>query len=63
MNSQLNATEQKKLSVLLSNTTHKSLKLKALSEDKSITEIVTVLIEKYILHSEFANHQGQHQRI
>ena len=48
MHSQITISEQKKLSVLLSNTTHKNLKLQALSEDRSITEIVTYLIEKYI---------------
>jgi len=48
MNSQFSLSDQKKLSVLLPNSTHKSLKLKALSEDKSITEIITTLVEKYI---------------
>ncbi len=52
MDSQLTITDQKKLSVLLSNVTHKNLKLQALSEDKSITEIVTHLIEKYISYPE-----------
>ena len=52
MNSQFAINDQKKLSVLLSNVTHKNLKLQALSEDKSITEIVTHLIEKYISYPE-----------
>ena len=52
MNSQIAIAEQKKLSVLLSNKMHKSLKLQALSEDKSITEIITTLVEKYILYPE-----------
>ncbi len=50
MNSQLYTADQKKLSVLLVNSTHKNLKLQALKEDKNITEIVTSLIETYILH-------------
>ncbi len=49
MNSQIVITDQKKLSVLLSNKMHKNLKLQALSEDKSITEIITTLVENYIL--------------
>ena len=48
MNSQIAIKDQKKLSVLLSNQMHKSLKLQALSEDKSITEIITALVENYI---------------
>ena len=48
MNSQHTATSLKKLSVLLINSTHKSLKLQALEEGRSITEIVTSLIETYI---------------
>jgi hypothetical protein len=40
--------EQKKLSVLLPVKIHKDLKLKALGEDKSITEIITSLIDQYL---------------
>ncbi len=53
MNTQISFSDQKKLSVLLPNATHKSLKLKALSEDKSITEIITTLVEKYIQYPSF----------
>ncbi len=42
------ANEQKKLSVLLPVKIHKDLKLKALGEDKSITEIITSLIDQYL---------------
>ena len=59
MNSQIAITDQKKLSVLLSNKMHKSLKLQALSEDKSITEIITTLVEKYILHPDIINLKEQ----
>ena len=55
MNSQIAIAEQKKLSVLLSNKMHKSLKLQALSEDKSITEIITTLVENYILCPDIIN--------
>jgi len=39
----------KKLSVLLPSSTHKELKLKALEEDKSITEVVLELIDAYLV--------------
>ena len=53
--SQIAITDQKKLSVLLSNRTHKNLKLQALSEDKSITEIITILVENYIQQPDMIN--------
>ena len=59
MNSQFTITDQKKLSVLLSNKMHKNLKLQALSEDKSITEIITTLVEKYILCPDIINMEEQ----
>ena len=59
MNSQIAIAEQKKLSVLLSNKMHKSLKLQALSEDKSITEIITTLVENYILCPDIINPKEQ----
>ena len=59
MNNQIGITDQKKLSVLLSNEMHKNLKLQALSEDKSITEIITTLVEKYILHPDIINLKEQ----
>ena len=55
MNSQIAITDQKKLSVLLSNKMHKNLKLQALSEDKSITEIITILVENYIQQPDMIN--------
>ncbi len=48
MKNQITVKDQKKLSVLLSNKMHKRLKAQALSEDKSITEIITALVENYI---------------
>ena len=59
MNSQIVITDQKKLSVLLSNKMHKNLKLQALSEDKSITEIITTLVENYILCPDIINPKEQ----
>ena len=59
MNSQIAITDQKKLSVLLSNKMHKNLKLQALSEDKSITEIITTLVENYILSPDMINLKKQ----
>ena len=59
MNSQIAIKDQKKLSVLLSNQMHKSLKLQALSEDKSITEIITTLVENYILCPDIINPKEQ----
>ena len=59
MNSQIAITDQKKLSVLLSNKMHKNLKLQALSEDKSITEIITTLVENYILCPDIINPKEQ----
>ena len=59
MNSQIAITDQKKLSVLLSNKMHKNLKLQALSEDKSITEIITTLVENYILCPDIINLREQ----
>ena len=59
MNSQIAITDQKKLSVLLSNKMHKNLKLQALSEDKSITEIITTLVEQYILRPDIINLKEQ----
>ena len=59
MNSPFAINEQKKLSVLLSNVTHKNLKLQALSEDKSITEIITTLVENYILCPDVINLREQ----
>ena len=53
--SQIAITDQKKLSVLLSNKMHKNLKLQALSEDKSITEIITILVENYIQQPDMIN--------
>ena len=59
MNSQIAIKDQKKLSVLLSNQMHKSLKLQALSEDKSITEIITTLIRQYILFPDMISTKEQ----
>ena len=59
MNSQIAITDQKKLSVLLTNKMHKDLKLQALSEDKSITEIITTLVENYILSPDMINLKKQ----
>ena len=60
MNSQIDIKDQKKLSVLLSNQTHKKLKLQALSEDKSITEIITALIQTYIRFPDIIKQEGYH---
>ena len=60
MNSQISSKNQKKLSVLLSNKTHKNLKMQALSEDKSITEIITALIQNYIRFPDIIKQEGYH---